>query len=127
MNLSENEISQIILDCSFKIHRELGPGIFESVYEEVLSYEIRKEGLEVKRQFPIAVQWDNQTMEMGFKADLIVEDKIIIELKSVESLQAVHKKQLLTYLKLSNIKLGLLINFNENLLKNGIKRIVNGL
>jgi len=127
MNLSENEISQIILDCSFKIHRELGPGIFESVYEEVLSYEIQKEGLEVKRQFPIAVQWDNQTMEMGFKADLIVEDKVIIELKSVESLQAVHKKQLLTYLKLSNIKLGLLINFNENLLKNGIKRIVNGL
>ncbi|SMG42321.1 GxxExxY protein [Marivirga sericea] len=127
MNLSENEISSIILDCCFKIHSQLGPGIFESVYEEVLSYEIRKEGLDVKRQFPIAVQWDNQTMGMGFRADLIVEDKVIIELKSVESLQAVHKKQLLTYLKLSNIKLGLLINFNENLLKNGIKRIVNGL
>lgn len=127
MYLSENEISRIILDCSFKIHSQLGPGIFESIYEEVLFYELQKEGLDVKRQFPIAVKWDNHTMEMGFKADLIVEDKVIIELKSVESLQAVHKKQLLTYLKLSDIKLGLLINFNENLLKNGIKRIVNGL
>ncbi|MGM0582493.1 MAG: GxxExxY protein [Bacteroidota bacterium] len=101
--------------------------MFESVYEEVLYYELQEEGLEIKRQFPIPVQWNNKTMEMGFKADLIVEDKVIIELKSIESLQAVHKKQLLTYLRLSGIKLGLLINFNENLLKNGIKRIVNGL
>ncbi|WP_375579622.1 GxxExxY protein [Marivirga tractuosa] len=127
MNLSENEISQTILDCSFKIHKQLGPGIFESVYEEVLSYEIQKEGLAVKRQVPIAVNWDNLTLEMGFKADLIVEDQVIVELKSVEKLKDVHKKQLLTYLKLSDLKLGLLINFNENLLKNGIKRIVNGL
>ncbi|RUA29170.1 MAG: GxxExxY protein [Bacteroidetes bacterium] len=127
MPLTENEISRLILDCSFRIHTQLGPGIFESVYEEVLYYELQEEGLEIKRQFPIPVQWNNKTMEMGFKADLIVEDKVIIELKSIESLQAVHKKQLLTYLRLSGIKLGLLINFNENLLKNGIKRIVNGL
>jgi GxxExxY protein len=127
MNLTENEISRIILDSCFDIHKELGPGIFESVYEEILYYELQKKGLEVKRQFPIAVNWKNETMEMGFKADLVVEDKVIIELKSVESLQAVHKKQLLTYLRLSIMKLGLLINFNENLLKNGIKRIVNGL
>jgi GxxExxY protein len=127
MNLTENDISQIVLDCSFKIHNQLGPGIFESIYEEVLNYELQKEGLAVKRQVPIAVKWDNHTMEMGFKADLIVEDKVILELKSVEKLKDVHKKQLLTYLKLSDLKLGLLINFNENLLKNGIKRIVNGL
>jgi GxxExxY protein len=123
----ENQITQKILDCSFNIHSKLGPGLFESVYEEVLSYELEKEGLEVKRQPIIAVYWDNHQMDLGFKADLIVEDRVIIELKSVESLQAVHKKQLLTYLKLSGIKLGLLMNFNENMLKNGIKRIVNGL
>jgi GxxExxY protein len=123
----ENQISQTILDCSFNIHSKLGPGLFESVYEEVLSYELEKEGLEVKRQPIIAVNWDNHQMDLGFKADLIVEDKVIVELKSVESLQSVHKKQLLTYLKLSGIKLGLLMNFNENMLKDGIKRIVNGL
>jgi GxxExxY protein len=127
MYLSENEISKIILDCCFNIHKKLGPGLFESVYEEVLNYELKKEGLAVKRQPTIAVHWDNKVMDMGFKADLIVEDKVIIELKSVEVLHPVHKKQLLTYLKLSNIKLGLLINFNENLLKDGIKRVVNGL
>lgn len=127
MTLTENEISRIILDCSFRIHNQIGPGIFESIYEEILYYELKKEGLAVKRQFPIAVHWDNKKMEMGFKADLVVEDKVIVELKSVELLQAVHKKQLLSYLRLSDIKLGLLINFNENLLKNGIKRVVNGL
>ncbi len=127
MYLNENDISQIILDCSFNIHKKLGPGLFESVYEEVLGYELQKAGLKIQRQTAIGVCWDNVNLELGFLADIIVDDKVIVELKSVESLQAVHKKQLLTYLKLSDIRLGLLINFNENLLKNGIKRIVNGL
>ncbi len=127
MYLNENDISQIILDCSFKIHKKLGPGLFESVYEEVLGYELQKAGLKIVRQVPIGVIWDSVNLDIGFLADIVVEDKVIVELKSVESLQAVHKKQLLTYLKLSHIRLGLLINFNEDLLKNGIKRIVNGL
>lgn len=127
MHLSENDISKIVLDCSFKIHKKLGPGLFESVYEEVLGYELQKKGLRFTRQTPVGVFWDEIKLDIGFIADIIVEDKVIIELKSVESLQAVHKKQLLTYLKLSDLKLGLLINFNENMLKDGIKRIVNGL
>ncbi len=125
--MTENRIATLILDACFKIHRELGPGLFESVYEEILEYEFIKMGLEVKRQHPVAVFWDDLKLDIGFRADLIVEDKVIIEIKSVKKIEAVHQKQLLTYLRLTDLKLGLLINFNEALLKTGIQRIVNGL
>jgi GxxExxY protein len=125
--MTENELSKIIVDVAFKVHSRLGPGLLESVYEEILYYEFIKQGLEVERQKAIPVFWDNLKMELGFRADLIVEDKVIIELKSVEMIAPVHPKQLLTYLKITGIKLGLLINFNEALIKNGITRIVNNL
>ena len=125
--MTENEISGIIVDSSIKIHKQLGPGLLESVYEEILSYELTREGLSCKRQVGIPVVYDNMKMELGFRADIIVNNKVIIELKSVETVLDVHKKQLLTYLKVSGLKLGLLINFNVNLLKNGITRIVNNL
>ena len=125
--MHENEISQQIVDAAFQIHITLGPGLLESVYEEVMYYELSKRGLKVKRQTGIPVIYDDLKMELGFRADLIVENKVIIELKSVESIAPVHQKQLLTYLKLTGLKLGLLINFNENLIKDGIQRIVNNL
>lgn len=125
--MTENEISKIIVNTCYNIHIELGPGLFESVYEEILYYELIQKGLKVERQKPIPVIWKNVKMEMGFKADLIIENKVIIELKSVESISPVHQKQLLTYLKLTKLKLGLLINFNERLIKNGITRMVNNL
>lgn len=122
-----NEVTGTVLDCCIRIHRELGPGLFESVYEEVLSYELEKLGYEIERQAGIEVEWDGQSMGLGFRADMIVESMVIIELKSVEKLQPVHFKQLQTYLKLTDIKIGLLINFNESLLKNGFHRIANGI
>ena len=125
--MNENEISKILVDCCFKVHTELGPGLLESVYEQVLSYEIIKRGLNVERQKGIPVIYDNIKMELGFRADIIVENKVIIELKSIEAVAPVHTKQVLTYLKLTGLKLGLLVNFNEALIKNGIKRIVNNL
>ena len=125
--MHENEISSKILDCSIRIHRTLGPGLFESVYEEVLCYELQKANLSFERQVGIQVKYEGVKMDIGFRADIIVENKVIIELKSVEAIAPVHKKQLLTYLKLSGLKLGLLINFNEALLKNGLTRIVNNL
>ena len=123
----ENELSGVIVDCCFQIHKGLGPGIFESVYENILAYELKKAGLRIKRQHPIPVIWDGVKMDQGFRADIIVENKVIIEIKSVEYIAAVHKKQLLTYLKLTDLKLGLLVNFNEALIKDGIYRIANGL
>jgi len=125
--MQENEITGIILDCCIRIHRELGPGLFESVYEEILAYELEKLGLTVERQRGVEVEWDGINVGLGFRADLIVDSKVIIELKSVEKLQKVHFKQLQTYLQLTGIKVGLLINFNEALLKNGFHRVVNGL
>ncbi len=125
--MNENELSKIVVDCCFKIHTKLGPGLLESVYEEVLCYELRKSNLNYVRQNPVKVIYEEVTLDIGFIADIIVEDKLILELKSVETLKNVHYKQLLTYLRLNNKKLGLLINFNENLIKNGIKRIVNNL
>lgn len=127
MDYFENDIAKIILDKAFLIHRELGPGLLESIYEKVLIHELKKSGLEVKSQKPIALEWDGMVFEKGFRADLIVNEKVIVEIKSVQILAPVHAKQLLTYLRLTNLKLGLLLNFNEALLKNGIKRIVNGL
>ncbi|GMT48267.1 MAG: hypothetical protein IEMM0007_1833 [bacterium] len=125
--MNENEISRIIVNNSFKIHKTLGPGLLESVYEEVLFYELLKNNLKCERQVGIPVIYESIKMDIGFRADLIVEDKVIIELKSVENIMPVHKKQLLTYLKLTGFKLGLLINFNVELIKNGITRIVNNL
>ena len=123
----ENEISTTIVDTCYQIHVGMGPGLFESVYEEILYYELVNKGLLVRRQAAIPVYWKDIKMEQGFRADLIVEDKVIIEIKSVEHVLPVHHKQLLTYLKLTDIKLGLLVNFNEKLIKHGIKRIVNNL
>jgi GxxExxY protein len=125
--MTENEISKIVVHSCFEIHKKLGPGLFESVYEEILFYELNKMGLEVKRQVVLPVKWEELTLDKGYIADLIVNDKLIIELKSVEKISTLHQKQLLSYLKLSGMKLGLLINFNVSLIKNGIQRIVNGL
>jgi len=123
----ENYLAKVIVDACFHIHVELGPGLFESLYEEVLHYELCKQGFLVKRQHPVPVIWDDTEMDLGFRADLIVEDLVLIEIKSVKALELVHKKQLMTYLKLTGFKLGLLVNFNEALIKNGIVRIVNNL
>lgn len=125
--MSENEIAKEIVDASFEIHTKLGPGLFESVYEEVLYYELDNRGFFLERQVEVPIFWNQKKMRKGFIADLIVEELVIIEIKSVEKLANVHYKQLLTYLKLTDIKLGLLINFNEAYIKNGIKRIVNNL
>lgn len=125
--MHENEIAKLILDAAFKIHKDTGPGLLESVYEELLAFELGKMGLAQKRQVGIPLMYESVKMDIGFRADLIVEGKVIIELKSIEAILDVHKKQLLTYLKLSGLKLGLLINFNVSLLKDGIVRIVNKL
>jgi len=123
----ENKIATIIVDCSYHIHVELGPGLLESVYEEVLFYELTKRGLKVEKQKLLPVIWDGIKLNLGFRTDLIVDNKVIIEIKSVEEIHPVHPKQLLTYLKLTKLKLGLLINFNSPLIKTGITRIVNNL
>jgi len=125
--MTENEIAQIVVDAAFQIHKETGPGLLESVYEIILADELERRGLSVRRQVPISIVFKGRAFDEGFRADLLVGDKVIIELKSVKQLEDVHKKQLLTYLKLSGKKLGLLVNFGESLLKNGIKRVVNGL
>lgn len=125
--MTENELSKIIVNTAYQIHMKLGPGLLESVYEKIICYELTNQGLNIESQKGIPVLWNEVNMEIGFRADLIVEKLVIIELKSVETILPVHQKQLLTYLKLTNLKLGLLINFNENLIKNGITRIVNNL
>ena len=123
----ENYLAKVIVDTCYHIHVELGPGLFESVYEEVLHYELGRQGLQVKRQYPVRIVWKEVEIELGFRADLVVENLVLIEIKSVKTLELVHKKQLMTYLKLTGFKLGLLVNFNEALIKNGIVRIVNNL
>ncbi len=125
--MTENEIAKIIVKTSYDKHTKLGPGLLESVYEEIMFYELTNQGLNVERQKEIPVFWKNIKMALGFRADLIVENKVIIELKSVAQIAPVHPKQLLTYLKITHLKLGLLINFNEKLIKTGITRIVNNL
>ena len=123
-----NEISKIILDAAFEIHKKLGPGLLESVYETIMEYElIHTYRLRVSRQRGIPVVWKEMKLDLGFRSDLIVEDMVLVELKSIEALAPVHYKQVLTHLKLTGLKLGLLINFNEELLKTGIRRIVNNL
>jgi GxxExxY protein len=123
--MDENAIAKEIVDCSFKIHSKLGPGLLESVYERILHHELTKRGLDVQRQVPLPVVWDNLVFDEGFRIDLIVNGLVVVELKSIEKVAPVHKKQLLTYLRLTNKRLGLLINFGEMLIKDGIERIAN--
>jgi|SRR5215813_4972933 len=125
--MTENELSKQIVDVAFKIHTAYGPGLLESVYETIMTYELEKRGLRVSRQQPIPVIHESVRMNLGFRADLIVADKVVVEIKSVETVAPVHKKQLLTYLRLMDKRLGLLINFNVELIKHGITRVVNGL
>ncbi|MBI4976851.1 MAG: GxxExxY protein [Spirochaetes bacterium] len=124
--MTENRISGIIVSKAIEIHSKLGPGLLESVYHKVLVHELRKAGLAVESETVIPVVYDGIEFEFGFRADIIVEKKVIIEVKSVENIQPVHKKQLLTYLKTTGLKLGLLLNFNTALLKEGIVRVANG-
>jgi GxxExxY protein len=124
--MNENGIAEVIIDSAITIHKKLGPGLLESVYEKVLSYELQKKGLISENQVSIPVKYDNITFSDAFRADIIVNRKVIIEIKSIENFEPVHFKQLLTYLKLSDMKLGILINFNKELLKDGIKRVING-
>ena len=125
--MTENEIAKEVVDLCFKIHTQYGPGLFESVYEEIFCYEWAKKNISFLRQHPIPLIHEEIKMDIGFRADVIIDNKIVIELKSVEALAPVHYKQVLTYLKLTNCKLGLLINFNVALIKDGIHRIVNKL
>ncbi len=125
--MTENAFAKQIVDAAFHIHTTLGPGLLESVYHAVLAYELGERGLRTVSQQPIPVVYGTIRIDTGFRADLIVEDKVIVEIKSVEALALVHRKQLLTYLRLANKRLGLLINFNAALIKDGICRIVNGL
>jgi GxxExxY protein len=124
--MNENEIARRVLDSAFLVHTKLGPGLLESVYEVALAHELRKLGFEAERQKPMPIRYDGILFEEGYRTDLLVDGKVIVELKSVGALSAVHAKQVLTQLRLSELKLGLLINFGEAHLKNGIKRIING-
>jgi GxxExxY protein len=125
--MRENEISKIIFDASLKVHRALGPGLLESAYEECLFYELKKSGVKVEKQKALPLVYEDVKLEVGYRLDLLVENKVVIEVKAVETLNDVHLAQILTYLKLTNCKLGMLINFNVALIKNGIKRVVNNL
>jgi len=125
--MTKNDIGRIVVDAAITVHRELGPGLLESVYEIILAYELGQRELSVKRQVPIAIRYKQMAFEEAFRADLVVEDKIIIELKSVEQVSEAHKKQRLTYLRLTGRKLGFLLNFGEALMKRGITRTVNGI
>jgi GxxExxY protein len=125
--MTENEVAREVVDAAFQIHKRLGPGLLESVYEVVLAHELRRRGLGVARQVAIPIVYEGLNFEEGFRADLIVEDKVIVELKCAESIGGAHKKQLLTYLRLTDKRLGLLINFAEELIRDGITRIVNKL
>jgi GxxExxY protein len=125
--VTENETAKIIVDAAYNVHKALGPGLLESVYEVVLARELDRRGLHVVRQKPVPIVYDGVRFDEGFRADLIVDDKLIVELKSVETVAPVHKKQLLTYLRLADKRLGLLINFGAPLIREGIARVVNGL
>ncbi|MCE9564233.1 MAG: GxxExxY protein [Planctomycetes bacterium] len=125
--MTENEIAKIVVDAAYHIHVKLGPGLLESVYQAILVHELKKRGLRVEEEVPIPVVWESLKLDVGFRADIIVEGKVTLELKSVESVAPVHKKQLLTYLRLTDCRLGLLINFGSALLKDGITRVANGL
>jgi GxxExxY protein len=125
--MTENDLAEIVVDTSVHIHQKLGPGLLESVYEAVLAFELGRRGILIERQVPVPLIWNGMLVEHSFRADIIVEKKLILELKSVEKLIPVHKKQVLTYLRITGLKLGLLLNFGADLMKNGIVRLVNGL
>jgi GxxExxY protein len=125
--MTENELSKIVFNAGIKIHKALGPGLLESTYEECLFYEVKKHGLLVEKQKVLPLVYENVKLDAGYRIDLLVEKKLIIEIKSVEALNDLHLAQILTYLKLSDCKLGLLINFNTVLFKDGVKRVVNNL
>lgn len=125
--MTENELSKIVFDAALKVHQNLGPGLLESTYEECLFYELKKTGLKVEKQKALPLVYEEIKLDVGYRLDIIIEDKLIIEIKAVESLNELHFAQLLTYLKLTNCKLGMLINFNVKLVKQGIKRIANNL
>jgi GxxExxY protein len=124
--MDENEISKIVFESALKVHKILGPGLLESAYEECLFYELKKFDLNIEKQKALPLIYEEVKLDVGYRIDIIIENKFIVEVKSVESLNDVHLAQLLTYLRLSNCKLGLLINFNVSLLKNGVKRVING-
>lgn len=124
--MDENDLSKLIFDLGLKIHKILGPGLLESAYEECLYYEILKQGIEVEKQKKLPLIYEDVQLEVGYRVDLLIEKKLIVEVKAVESLNSLHLAQLLTYLKLSDCKLGLLINFNTTLFKKGVKRVING-
>lgn len=125
--MTENEIATIVVDTAFHIHRDIGPGLFESVYERIMEVELTKRGLTVDRQHPIPIVYNGVQFKAGFRCDLMIESKVIVEVKSIEAVHPVHKKQVLTYLRFADKRLGLLINFNVALIKDGIARLVNGL
>jgi GxxExxY protein len=125
--MTENEIATTVVDAAYTIHTRLGPGLLESVYETTLAYELAKRGLTVRGQQAMPVVYESVRMDIGFRADLIVADKVIVEIKSIEAVSPVHRKQLLTYLRLTDKRLGLLINFNVELIKGGLTRVVNNL
>lgn len=125
--MTENELSKIAVDCMFKVHKILGPGLLESAYEECLYYELLKTSLLIERQKPLPLIYETIKMEIGYRLDFMIENKLVIEVKAVEAINDVHKAQVITYLKLSGCTLGLLVNFNVVLIKDGIKRIVNNL
>jgi GxxExxY protein len=125
--MTENELSKIVFDAGLKVHRSLGPGLLESAYEACLFYELVKLDLVVEKQKALPLLYEEIKLDAGYRIDLLVENKLIVEVKSVEALNDLHMAQILTYLKLSNCKLGLLINFNTVLFKNGVRRVVNGL
>jgi GxxExxY protein len=125
--MKENEIAALVVDAAYRLHTGLGPGIFEIVYEVLLAHELRKHGYFVERQVPVPITWEGIKFDEGFRADLIIDNCVIVEVKSIAALDAVHSKQVLTYLRLMDKRLGLLINFGEHLIKHGIKRIANGM
>ncbi|GAB1457869.1 GxxExxY protein [Spirochaetota bacterium] len=125
--MTENELASIVVDVSLDIHRQLGPGLLESAYEAVLAFELGKRGLSIERQVPIPLIWNGMLVKESFRADIMVEKKLILELKSIERLLPVHKKQVITYLRITGLKLGLLLNFGASLMKDGIVRLVNGI
>lgn len=125
--MTENELSKIVFDSALIVHQNLGPGLLESAYEECLFYELKKRGVKVQKQKALPLTYEEVKLDIGYRIDIIVENKLILEIKSVGVLNDVHFAQLLTYLKLTNCKLGMLINFNVDLIKNGIKRVVNNL
>jgi len=125
--MTENEITNKIIGVCIEIHKNIGPGLFESVYENILAYELKNIGFDIETQFPVPIKYKELEFDVAYRIDLLINNKVLIELKSVSKLLPVHYKQTLTYLRLSGLKLGLLINFNEEYLKNGVHRIVNGL